>query len=153
MRVFYSDVAAIANPIENLATPDGFLGENDGAGFGWDDQNIYKVGLKYKYSKDLDFMIGYNYGAVPMPKSQLLFSAVAPAVTEKHLTTGVAYRQNKNMEWTVAYVHAFHNKEEGLANSGGQFDQFFPNKDLTGPGNMALEMEQDSIELTFSYKM
>jgi len=33
-RVFYSDVRAIGNPIENLAATEGFLGEAGGAGFG-----------------------------------------------------------------------------------------------------------------------
>jgi len=153
MRVYYSDVASIADPIEELETSAGFLGEDNGAGFGWDDQDIYKFGVKYKYNKALDFMLGYNYGEVPMPNDQLLFNSLAPAVTEKHLTAGVAYRPNNKMEWTVAYVHALQNKEKGVANSGGQFDQFFPNKTADGPGDMALEMEQDSIELTFAYKL
>ena len=152
-HVNYSDVKAIANPIENLESPSGFLGENNGAGFGWDDQNVYKVGLKYKYNKNFDFMVGYNYGAVPMPSSQLLVSAMAPAVVEKHLTTGVSYRPSDNAEWTLTYVHGFKNTEQGKANSGGQFDQFFPNSTLTGPGDMALEMQQNSIEVTFGYKM
>ena len=50
-------------------------------------------------------------------------------------------------------MHAFENTEKGVANSGGQFDQFFPNNTATGPGNMELEMEQNSIEVSFSYKM
>ena len=153
LHVNYSDVAAIANPIENLASTSGFLGEDNGAGFGWDDQDIYKIGLKYKYNKNFDFMVGYNYGAVPMPNSQLLISTMAPAVVEKHLTTGVSYRPSDNTEWTLTYVHAFKNTEQGKANSGGQFDQFFPNSTLTGPGDMALEMKQNSIEVTFGYKM
>ena len=66
---------------------------------------------------------------------------------------GAAYRPNKNIEWTFAYVHAFKNTESGLAESGGQFDQFFPNEDLTGPGPVELQMYQDSLELTFSYKL
>ena len=154
-RVFYSDLASVNNPIENLSLPDGagFLGEDNGAGFGWEDQDIFKVGMKYKYNDAWDFMLGYNYGKVPMPDDQLLFSSIAPAVTEHHISTGVAYRPSKNMEWTFAYVHAFHNKEKGLAESGGQFDQFFPNETATGPGDMALEMVQDSVELSFSYSM
>ncbi len=152
-RVYYSNVRSIANPIENLAVASGFLGEDDGAGFGWEDQDVYKVGVKYKHNDKWDFMVGYNYGEVPMPDDQLLFSSVAPAVTEQHVSAGLTYRPGPSMEWTFVYVHAFHNKEKGLANSGGQFDQFFPNPDLTGPGDMALEMEQDSLGVSFSYKL
>ncbi len=152
-RTFYSDINAIGNPIEALASTDGFLGEDGGAGFGWDDQDIYKIGVKYELTPKWDVMVGYNYGEAPMPEDQLLFSTLAPAVTEHHATMGAAYRPNKNLEWTVAYVHAFKNTEKGLAESGGQFDQFFPNEDLTGPGPTELEMYQDSLELSFSYKM
>jgi long-chain fatty acid transport protein len=153
-RVQYSDLPAVNNPIEALNTPEGFLGEDEGAGFGWEDQDIYKLGLKYRYNKEWDFMLGWNYGEAPMPKDQLLFSALAPAVTEHHLTLGSTYKPKNNMEWTLAYVHAFKNTEKGLAESGGQFDQFFPDGDpITGPGITELEMRQDSLELTFTYKM
>ena len=88
-----------------------------------------------------------------MPGDQLLFSTLAPAVTEWHLTLGGTYRPSRNTEWSFAYVHAFTHKEKGPANSGGQFDQFFPNEDLTGPGDVELKMHQDSLEVSFSYKL
>ncbi|MEE9493233.1 MAG: outer membrane protein transport protein [Gammaproteobacteria bacterium] len=152
-RVLYSKVNAIGTEIEVLSDPNRFLGSNGGAGFGWNDQDVYKLGLKYQISPKWDVMLGYNYGEAPMPKDQLLFSTLAPAVTEKHLTLGAAYRPSKSMEWTFAYVHAFRNTEKGLANSGGQFDVFFPNATNDGPGPAELEMYQDSLELTFAFKL
>lgn len=152
-RVLYSDINAIGLPIEQLSDPDCFLGADCGAGFGWEDQDVYKLGVKYEWNQKLDLMVGFNYGEVPMPEDQLLFSTLAPAVTEHHVTMGAAYRPSKSMEWTFAYVHAFRNTEKGLANSGGQFDNFFPNETNDGPGPTELEMYQDSLELTFSYKM
>ncbi len=153
LYVMYSDVNAIGNPIEQLSLQKGFLGDGNGAGFGWDNQLIYKLGLKYKMSPKLDLTMGVNYGKSPMPKDQLLFSALAPAVTEWHLGLGAIYRSSPNDEWSLTYVHAFDNKESGVANSGGQFDQFFPNSDFSGPGNMDLQMHQDSVEVTYSYKL
>lgn len=152
-RVLYSDINAIGLTIENLADPDCFLGADCGAGFGWKDQDVFKVGLKYQLTPKWDLMLGYNYGEVPMPDDQLLFSTVAPAVTEHHATVGAVYRQSKTIEWTFAYVHAFENTERGLAYSGGQFDNFFPNETNDGPGPVELEMYQDSVEFTFSYKL
>ncbi len=152
-RVYYSDVAAIGTPIEVFTTPAGFLGADGGAGFGWEDQDIYKLGLLYQYSPKFDLMLGFNYGKAPMPSDQLLFSAIAPAVTEKHITAGITYRPDKKLEWTFTFVHALQNKESGVANSGGQFDNFFPNATETGPGDMALEMEQNSAEVSFTFKM
>ncbi|MEE9303078.1 MAG: outer membrane protein transport protein [Thiotrichaceae bacterium] len=151
-RVMYSAVRAINNPIERLSEISGFLGEKSGAGFGWEDQDIYKLGVKYHYNKEWDFSAGFNYGESPIPKDQLLFSALAPAVTEKHITLGASYRPDEIMEWTVAYVHAINNTQRGLAQSDGQFDTFFPNSDLTGPGEIELQMFQDSLELSFAYK-
>jgi len=83
----------------------------------------------------------------------LLFSTLAPAVTEWHLSLGATYKPDKHIEWSFAYVHAFRNRESGVANSGGTFDNFFPNKTQTGPGGIGLEMVQDSIEGSFSYKL
>jgi long-chain fatty acid transport protein len=159
-RQFYSEIASINNPIEALNTASGFLGLPGGAGFGWEDQDIFKVGLKYFYNKEWDFSIGYNYGEGQIPSDQLLFSTLAPAVVQKHLTLGTTYKPTKAIEWSVAYVHAFRNNESGLAQSGGQFDRFFPAPDNNnngqlddGPGGVDLEMVQDSLELTFTYKM
>ena len=152
-RTLYSDISAIGNPIENLSNVDGFLGLPNGAGFGWEDQDIIKVGLKYSLNKEWDFMAGYNYGEGQIPSDQVLFSTLAPAVVKSHLTLGTTYKPSNHIELSLAYVHAFYNKEKGLAESGGQFDLFYPNSDFSGPGNAALEMVQNSLEITFSYRM
>ena len=152
-RTLYSNIKAIGLSIEQLSDPNCFLGADCGAGFGWQDQDVYKVGMKYQLTPKWDVMLGYNYGEVPMPDDQLLFSTLAPAVTEHHATIGAVYRQSKSMEWTLAYVHAFKNTEKGLANSGGQFDNFFPNENNDGPGPVELQMYQDSLEFTFSFKL
>ena len=153
LRYKWSRVNAISNTIEQLENTSGFLGQKMGAGFGWKDQTVFKFGLKYEIDPKWDVMAGVNYGEAPMPNDQLLFNGVAPAVTDWHVTLGGTYNQSPNIEWSFAYVHAFTNKEKGVANSGGQFDQFFPNEDLSGPGDMELKMKQDSLQVTFSYKL
>jgi long-chain fatty acid transport protein len=152
-RTMYSDINAIGNTVDVLSDPNCFLGAACGAGFGWQDQDVYKVGIKYELNSKWDVMLGYNYGESPIPGDQLLFSTLAPATTEQHVTLGGVYRQSRNIEWTMAYVHAFKNTQKGLANSGGQFDNFFPNASNNGPGPVELNMYQDSLELTFSYKL
>ena len=151
-KVLYSDIAAISNPIEALNETSGFLGEDGGAGFGWVDQKIYKLGVKYLLNHEWDLTVGFNYGKSPIPNDQLLFSTVAAAVTNRHITMGGAYRPSEAVEWSFAYVHALNTRQRGPAQSGGQFDQFFPNEDLTGPGDVELQMYQDSLEVTFAYK-
>jgi len=160
-RVYYSDIASINDPVQAISTQDesgnyiGKLGLPDGAGFGWEDQNIYKLGMKYRYNDEWDFMLGWNYGENQIPKDQLLFSTLAPAVTQHHLTMGTTYKPDKAIEWTLAYVHAFKKKASGLADTGGSYNQFFPDTDPNSnePGAVELEMVQDSIEVSFTYKM
>jgi len=56
-RIFYGGVNSIANggPIlgptgTTIPAGQGKLGENNGLGFGWNDINVYRLGLKYQYN-------------------------------------------------------------------------------------------------------
>ena len=49
-RINYSDIASVGNPL-NLTQP---LGTAQGAGFGWQDINIYKVGATYNWNDKTD---------------------------------------------------------------------------------------------------
>ena len=51
-RIYYSDVAATGNRAD-VALP---LGSTDAAGFGWDDQNIIKIGVKQQVKPKLALM-------------------------------------------------------------------------------------------------
>ena len=46
VRILYSDVDSLGNSIANL--PTGGLGSDAGAGFGWDDQTVWKIGSEYE---------------------------------------------------------------------------------------------------------
>ena len=82
------------------------LGAEDGMGFGWDDQYVYKIGASYQFNRNWIVRAGFNYGESPIPDNQLLFGLVAPAITEKHVTAGFTYMPDNNSEWTVSFVHA-----------------------------------------------
>ncbi len=45
-RIFYGDVAAIADPSTNMAP----FGSSNGPGFGWSDINVYKFAAEWRYS-------------------------------------------------------------------------------------------------------
>jgi long-chain fatty acid transport protein len=83
------------------------LGADDGFGFGWKDQTIYKVGVLYKVNNKLTIRAGYNYGRSPIPDNQILFNLLATAVTEKHATAGLTYVLTGNSSVDISYVHAF----------------------------------------------
>ena len=55
MHVYYEDVAALGNrslPITTLPGDPRLMGQPDGPGFGWQDQDVFKLGLQYDYSSD-----------------------------------------------------------------------------------------------------
>jgi len=162
-KILFSDVPSIGNPgptnILYSGTPiyDSAhhpLGTVDGMGFGWKDMNVYKIGMAYKeafpalFDDKLTLRVGYNYGKNPVPDSQLLFSTLAPAIVEKHVTFGATYKLGEQSilgfgsegEFTFAYVKARTNRQHA--------DLLFDN---TTPVRAVAEMDIDS--LTFAYTL
>jgi len=122
-RIMYKDINSIGNLGPDASDPNNFfpagcqtlpdgsntclLGRNDGMGFGWHNQNVYKIGLNYDYSSKWSFRAGYNYGKSPIKENQVLFNFLAPAVNEHHATVDMSYRPSRNIEWTMNYIHSF----------------------------------------------
>lgn len=90
--------------------------------FGWDDQNIYALGLAYKMD-DLTLRGGYNYAdsplgdgnfqgatvsGVPFPAANIAFFNLMgfPAISKQHFTLGLGYEINKNVGFDLAYVYS-----------------------------------------------
>lgn len=162
-KIKYSDIASVANLGPDAADPNNFfpagcktladgsntceLGRNDGMGFGWDDQDVYKIGINYDYNDTWSFRVGYNYAETPIQDDQVLFNFLAPAVNEHHATVGVSYRPNQNMEWNVNYMHAFENTIKGPTALG-------PSAGLPVNGqNGSIDMHINSFGVSFGYKM
>ncbi len=146
-HTLYSNVRSIGNDsvqISGSPFPESreknALGENDGLGFGWGDQTVFKVGTAYEYSPKWILRAGWNYGKSPIDESngEVLFGVVAPAVTQNHLTLGSTYKPSQKTEWSFSYVHAFKYRQEGPTFIGG-----------TGK----LRMYQDSVGVSFAYKL
>ena len=95
-QILYSEINSIANPLlPNLGTSP--LGTEDGAGFGWEDVTVFKVGVAYDVTSDLTLRGGYNYGGQPIPSSETLFNMIAPGVVEHHATFGGTYAVSENV--------------------------------------------------------
>ena len=123
MRINYSDVASVGNPgpgtfisFANQGIPSGQdlnkrLGLDDGMGFGWEDQTVYKLGIQYGVNNRLQVRAGYNYGKSPIPDDQVTFNTLAPATVEKHYSMGFTYRANENLEVTGTYMYVASNNQ------------------------------------------
>jgi long-chain fatty acid transport protein len=153
MRIQWNDVASIGNkgptttgtlglnplcPGGSGSNPECLLGGDLGMGFGWTNQTVYKLGFDYKYSKDLSFRAGYNYGKSPIPEDQVLFNMLAPATTEKHVTFGTTYTMANKDELSFTFMHAFEKVIKGPT--------MFPG------ASASLAMSQTSISIAYGLK-
>lgn len=126
-RILYADIRSIHNQgprnVPGLSglpyTYDSstFLGKDNGMGFGWDNQQVYKFGIDYKLNSAWILRGGYNYGHTPIPNEQLTFNTLAPATVERHYTVGFTYSPDKNSEITFAYLHAMGKKQSSCRNN------------------------------------
>ena len=134
-RINYSGVKSIANPSTNQA----LLGTNNGPGFGWQDVDVWKLGVEYKYSQQLTLRAGYNHTDNPIQSRDVLFNILAPGVVKDHATLGLTYTLPSGNELTMAYMHAFKNDVTGADASFGGTDK--------------IQMYQDSLGVAYSWKM
>ena len=140
-RIEYSDVRAINNPLlPNFGVAQ--LGTNGGAGFGWRDVTVTKLGASYQYSDSLTLRAGYNHSTQPIPKSETFFNILAPGVVQDHLTLGATWTLSDKSELSMAYMHALENSVKG-ANSIPGF----------GGGEANLKMYEDSIGVAYGWKL
>lgn len=142
-RIFYGSVDSISNThnITNLGavgtTSVLSLGNSQGAGFGWKDMDIIKIGGEYNYSDALTLRAGLSHNSAAFSNTETLFNILAPAVVDTHLSLGGSYDIAPNMSLSMAYTRAF------AANITGT------NANHANP--IKLSMNQHDLEVGFSY--
>ncbi|MGQ0698863.1 MAG: OmpP1/FadL family transporter [Panacagrimonas sp.] len=137
-RVLYSSETATGNKFVQLLGGEK-LGSADGPGFGWNNQNIYKLGLAYEYSDRLILRAGFSYATLNIPPSQTLLSALAPSFAQRHYTLGATLRLSADWE-TSAYIGA--SPKQRLQGS----DSIPP---LAGGGELDITVSQYFIGFSF----
>jgi len=146
-QINYEDVEAVSNGIGSLTdgscapgptggTGDGCLGGSDGAGFGWEDITIVKLGYEWQGDANWTWRLGYSNSDQPIPDEQALFNILAPGVIEDHLTFGFTRRIDESSEWNFAFMYALEESVKG----DSPFD-----------GAQEIEIEMDQYELAASY--
>ena len=148
-HIGYSEVDSISNPIMNLLTgcftanpqvapeTSGCLGGPNGAGFGWEDMTVYKLGVSMKSSDANTWRFGYSYGEQPIPNTEVLFNILAPGVMEHHFTFGwTGVRPSGNI-MSLSFMYAPENTVSGRST----FDPF-----------QTIELKMSQLELEFAYR-
>ncbi len=138
-RIWYSKVAAVANPLSNLFAGGALGGGSNAAGFGWEDMTVYKLGYQWQMDKDMTMRVGFSTGDQPIPTSEVLFNILAPGVMENHFTFGLTKNLDKNSVLDFAFMYA-------------------PSKSVKGPNpldpaqTVELKMKQYEVELNWGWK-
>lgn len=137
-RIQYADVASVGNALlPNLMVAP--LGSTGGAGFGWKNINVYKVGMQWKANETWTWRAGYSKSDQPIPDSEVLFNILAPGVIEQHITLGVSKAMERNPgRFNVAVMYA-----PGTSVRG-------PNP-LEAPGAQQIQLKMHEWEIEFGY--
>jgi long-chain fatty acid transport protein len=148
-RINYSGVKAVGNPSANLLACVGgdssaCLGGSNGAGFGWEDINVWKVGVQYQVNERLALRAGYNHTDNPIQSQDVTINILAPGVVQDHVTLGLTFAVGQRGELTLAYMHAFAKSVNGpsLFNSLG-----------VPAGNETIKMSQDAFGIAYAWKL
>ncbi len=148
-RINYGGVKSIANSSRTAADALGgggipnSLGGSNGRGFGWSSVDVIKLGVEYKYNKDLTLRVGYNHSDNPIQDRDVTFNMLAPGVIKDHVTLGFTYSVTKDTELSMAYMHGFKNSVSGRS----LFESW-----LGGTSTDKIEMYQDSLGIAYSMK-
>lgn len=143
-RILYEGVNSISNagPVPTAGGPfpnppaTGFLGADNGLGFGWEDINIYRIAAEYMPNASWTLRAGFAFNDQPIGSDDVLFNILAPAVIEKHATVGFSFMPDKTSEWNFAYMHAFEEEVDTAVSAFG-----LP---------ASIQMYQNSVDLSYS---
>jgi long-chain fatty acid transport protein len=147
-KIWYGDIASLSNEMSARVAAcfggdtTGCLGADGGAGFGWDDMTVYKLGVQWDMEEDLTLRFGYSWTDQPVPTSGVLFNVLAPAVTEQHFTAGLTKRFDDNNELSLSLMYAPENDLDcgcTLPMTGG-------------PQSINIAMHQWEVELSYAWR-
>ncbi|HEX5393213.1 MAG TPA: outer membrane protein transport protein [Rhodocyclaceae bacterium] len=138
-EIKYSDVKSVGNPLANFFTSG--LGTANGAGFGWKDITVYKLGVSYEYTKNLTLRGGINHADQPILASQTLFNVLAPGVVQDHLSLGLTWKTANKQELSVAYTHAFKKTIKGSGSIPAAF----------GGGEANVHLDENILGVSYAW--
>lgn len=139
-RVNFSEVGAVGHHlIPNLTQS--ALGTDAGAGFGWDDVTVGKVGVQVRAGHGFTWRGGYSHGNQPVPTSEVLFNILAPGVVAQHATFGVSKELPAGRMINASVMHAFSKRVSGQNAL-----------EVPGRQQIALTMQEWEFELSYAIR-
>jgi len=123
-RIYYDDAPSVSNPSTYIGycAPPAFggaglqnycLGGSDGAGFGWQNVDVWKVGIQYDLNEQWTLRGGYNHTDNPITPADVTFNILAPGVVKDQWSLGTTVKLDKVSEITGAFMYAQNNSVTG----------------------------------------
>lgn len=109
--------------------------------YGWEDQTVYALGMKYRSSNSITLMAGYNYGKSPLDASDVNNNVGVTAIVEHHLSAGISMRASKYSTLNFSVIHGFENELTATSNLPGQ----------TTPTNVSFETNLLTLQFTYQH--
>ena len=146
-RINYSDARSVSNTsllVLNCFGGDrsACLGGSNGAGFGWRNVDIWKLGVQWQASPTLTLRAGYNHSDNPIAPADVTFNILAPGVVQHHATLGATWKLDNVSAVTTAFMYAFSNDVQGAS----LFNNFAPGLAL----QEKIQMYEYSIGVQYS---
>ena len=137
-QIMFGEVNSIGNPmLPNLMQSP--LGTTDGAGFGWENIMVYKLGFNYAGVETWDFRAGLSIGDNPIPESEVMFNILAPGVIQNQIALGFSKEVGKSgNKFHMAFNYAMNSSVEGA-------------NPLDTPSGQTIEIEMNQFELEFGF--
>lgn len=127
---------AIPNP---LGANDQKLGGKKGPGFGFKNQNYYRLGLEWRYNPCLTFRVGFRHANTPVRKSQAAVNLLTLDLVEDFITFGGTWNFNCDNEFSFFYAYGFEHNLKGPIL-------------LTGGGTAKIKEQKQALGISWGYK-
>lgn len=112
-RIAFGSIGALANPgptaaeLSGVITPQRRLGADDGIGFGWTDESVFKLGAVWRATDRCTLRAGWNHGSSQIPNREALINLIAPATINDNVAIGGSWVFGSLGELSFTYMHAF----------------------------------------------
>jgi long-chain fatty acid transport protein len=129
-RIYYDDAPSVSNPLANIyaclppqmggqGDRASCLGGSNGAGFGWENIDVWKFGVQYQLDDKWTLRGGYNRTDNPITPANVTFNIIAPGVVQNQYTVGTTYAFDKGSEITATFMYAAENSVTGTSMFAG----------------------------------
>ncbi len=139
--IHWSKVKALHNPLlpNLLRAP---LGASSGPGFGFRNQNYYRVGLEYRFDEAITLRAGYRHANTPVRSSQAAVNLLTMDLVEDFITVGATWKFNPCSDISFFYAYGFEKKLNGKG--AIPLDPF-------GGGNIAIKEQKSALGLGLTW--